>query len=130
MNRPMDMESILGPVAPIRGSCRLTSERAGRAYRLNCFFSSLTEPAQADRFRQDEASCMTAYGLDADEQAMVRERDYARMLDYGVALVALGKALRLLGINLVAFGSACRRQSIEDFLTTRRQANRGQPWEF
>lgn len=121
---------VLGPVAPLRGQIRLTTQRAQRGYRLSVFLTSLRDAPQRAAFAADPEACMAAAGLDEIERDLLRRRDLPAMLEYGAALVALGKALRVFDVSLLAFGAMARGQSAEQFVTERRRANEGQPWQF
>ena len=43
----MDKDTLLGPAAPIRGLCRMTTERAQRGYPLTRFCAACATPASA-----------------------------------------------------------------------------------
>jgi gallate dioxygenase len=122
--------SLLGPTAPLRALVRMTPERAHRAYRLTCFLTSMRDPATRAAFAADGEACMVAAGLTLQECALVRQRDYDGMLDYGVSNVAIGKASPALGTDLVARGAKGRGQSAAEFIAERRARNEGQPWQF
>lgn len=126
----MDKEALLGPVAPIRGLCRMTPELAQRGYRLSNFLCSLRHAAQRDAAARDLESCLRAHGLSEQEKDMVRRRDFVAMLRHGASTVAVGKACRAWGVTLVELGAIGRGQSPQDFLAERKRANQGQPWAF
>jgi len=126
----MDIASTLGPRVAIRGVCRFTPERAQRGFRLNTFLTGMRQPQQREAFARDPEACMAACGLSAQEQDMVRRRDYAALLDYGASNVALGKAGHALGITLLERGAQGRGQTVQQFVAERRAANEGQPWQF
>lgn len=126
----MDKDHLLGPAAPIRGLCRMTPERAQRGYRLSRFLCSLRDAGQRDAAARDLEACLQAHGLNETEKDMVRRRDFVAMLDHGASTVAVGKACRAWGVSLVELGAIGRGQSPQDFITERRRANRGQPWDF
>lgn len=127
-NTPLDC--VLGPVAPLRGQVRMTPQRAQRGYRLSVFLSSLRDAPQRAAFAADPEACMAVAGLAEVERDMLRRRDLLAMLEYGAALVAIGKAMRAFDMSLVAFGAIARGQTPEQFMTERRRANEGQPWQF
>ncbi len=126
----MDIESILGPRVAIRGVCRFTTERAQRGFRLNTFLTSMRQPQQREAFARDPEACMANHGLTAQEQDMVRRRDYPAMLDYGASNVALGKAGPALGVSLLERGAQGKGQTSQEFVAERRAANQGQAWQF
>lgn len=120
----------LGPRMALTGLCPLTPERAQRGYRLTRFLTGMRDPAERTRFAQDPAQRMRAYGLSEQEQALVNERAFQAMLDYGVCTVAIGKASAALGTNLLARGAECRGLSTDEFIRQRKADNMGYPWEF
>ncbi|MEN9888254.1 MAG: hypothetical protein RL559_291 [Pseudomonadota bacterium] len=126
----MAATSVLGPTVPLRGLCRMSTERAQRGYRLTQFLTSMRAPAQRDAFLSDPEACMAQAGLTPTECDMIRRRDYDAMLDHGASNVAIGKASAALGTTLVARGAKGRGQSPEAFIAERKRANQGQPWQF
>jgi len=126
----MANESNLGPLALLRGLCRMTPQRAQRGYRLGCFLAGMREPAARTAFAQDGEASMAAFGLSEAERDLVRRRDYDAMLDYGASNVAIGKAASTLGTTLLERGAAGRGQSASEFIAGRRARNEGQPWQF
>lgn len=126
----MSQSSALGPIAALRGLCRMTTERAQRGYRLTQFLCSMRQPAQRAAFAADPEACMTQAALTCEERDMVRRRDYDAMLDHGASNVAIGKASTALGTTLVARGAQGRGQTPEAFIAQRKLANQGQPWQF
>jgi protocatechuate 4,5-dioxygenase, alpha chain len=67
----------------IPGTTVFTGERSRQGYRLNRMANSLSDPANRDRFRADEAGYMAEMGLSEAEQDAVRRRDWAAMLAQG-----------------------------------------------
>ncbi len=122
--------TLLGPVAPIRGLCRMTPERAQRGYRLTTFLCSLRDPAQREAFAADPERVIREAGLSEAECDMIRRRDFVAMLQHGAATVAVGKAGRAFGVTLIELGALGRGQTPEQFITERKRANEGQPWQF
>lgn len=126
----MDQETLLGPTAPIRGLCRMTTERAQRGYPLTRFLCSMRHARQREALVNDLEGCLRDSGLNALEKDMLRRRDFVAMLDHGAATVAVAKLCRAWGVTLVELGALGRGQSPQDFITERKRANQGQPWEF
>ena len=108
----------------------MTTERAQRGYRLTQFLSRFQDERHRQAMTADPLACMQAAGLSEAEKDMVARRDFVAMLDHGAATVAVAKICRYWGISLVEMGAAGRGQSVEQFMTERRRANKGQPWEF
>lgn len=125
-----DLAALLGPAAPIRGQIPITPARAQRAYRLTAFLGSLRLPGRMEAFAADMEAVLAAADLSEAERDMLRRRDFVAMLEYGVATVAIGKACRAMQVNLVELGAVQRGQSPMEFITERKRANEGQPWQF
>lgn len=126
----MGNDSLLGPIASLRGLVPMTTERAQRGLRLTRFLTSMRDPAARAAFAADPQASMVRFGLTAQECDLVRRRDYEGMLDYGASNVAIGKASPALGTDLVARGAQGRGQSRAEFIAERRARNQGQPWQF
>lgn len=126
----MDKGTLLGPAAPIRGLCRMTTERAQRGYPLTRFLCSMRHARQREALVNDLEGCLRDSGLSELEKNMLRRRDFVAMLDHGAATVAVAKVCRAWGVTLVELGALGRGQSAQDFITERKRANLGQPWEF
>jgi gallate dioxygenase len=126
----MTPDETLGPVAPLRGLCRMTPERAQRGYRLSRFLSGMREHVRRSAFLADAEASMALFGLSERERDLVRRRDFDGMLDYGVSNVAIGKASPALGTTLVQRGAKGRGQTVAEFIAERRARNLGQPWQF
>lgn len=126
----MEKDTLLGPVAPIRGLCRMTTQRAQRGYALTRFLCSLRHAPQREALLADLESCLQNSELTEHEKDMLRRRDFVAMLEHGAATVAVAKACRVWGVSLIELGSLGRGQPAQDFIAERKRANRGAPWEF
>lgn len=71
-----------------------------RGYRLNRFCLSLKSPENRARFLADEAGYVQAFGLTAEEAALVQARDWTGLLEAGGHLQAVLKLAATLGLNL------------------------------
>lgn len=124
------LQDKLGPCVSLGRVFMPTAERAQRAYRLNKCFGSLRHEASRERFAQDAEAYLREHGLNATELAMVANRAYIELLNYGVATVALAKLCRMHGVNLVQLGAGGMGLAPEAFMAQRKEANKGYPWEF
>ena len=120
----------LGPCVTLGTVFLPSTERAQRAFRLNQCFGNLRHAANRERFAQDADAYLRAHGLSEAELALVAERAYVALLDYGVSTVALAKLCRMQGVNLVQLGAAGMGLTPEAFLTQRKAKNEGQAWQF
>lgn len=127
---PPDLQDSLGPRIAIRGVCRFTPERAQRGFRLNQFLTSMRQPAVRAAFAADPEACMAHHQLTELERDLIRRRDYEALMLYGASNVALGKASPALGTTLMERGALGRGQTVAAFIDERKQANRGQAWQF
>jgi gallate dioxygenase len=125
-----DRQQALGPTAALGGICLLTTQRAHRAYRLTRFVGALRHAGHRQSFAADPEASMAEAGLSAQERGMVRSKDFAAMLEYGVPTVGIAKIARALDVNLLQMGAAGRNQSVAEFLAQRKQRNEGWPWHF
>ncbi len=126
----MDKDNLLGPVAAIRGFCRMTTERAQRGYPLTHFLCSMRHAHLRAALVNDLEGCLRNSGLSELEKDMLRRRDFVAMLNHGAATVAVAKICRAWGVSLIELGALGRGSSVQDFITERKSANKGQPWEF
>lgn len=105
------LEQRLGPRASLRGVIRHGGARASRGLRLTGFLVAISQPGQREAFLADEAGTMARFGLDEAEQALVRERDYAGMLEAGAHVYAVAKSGHAFGATLMDIGASLRGQT-------------------
>ena len=103
----------------IGGTYPFTLARSVKAYRLNRFLHALIDPAHRARFLADEEACLGASDLTAEEQALVRSRDWRGMIRYGVIFFMLEKLGAVVGVSNLHIYAAMRGESLEDFQKTR-----------
>jgi protocatechuate 4,5-dioxygenase alpha subunit len=104
---------------PITGTYPFTGERSRRGYRLNKFAMSMVSPEARAAFLSDESAYMQAMGLTAEEQEMVRRRDWAGMIRHGGNIYIILKVAGALGVTLLQMGAQMRGESLEEFMATR-----------
>lgn len=102
------LQKLLGPRVALRGQVRYTGEIARKGYRLTAFITSLTNPANRERFRSDPEAYMADHQLTAEEARLIRERDCMGMFHYGVNIYAVAKAGTVLGVPLQNIGAQMR----------------------
>jgi gallate dioxygenase len=90
-----------------------------RAYRLNQFLHSLTQPARRQRFLADPEAAFAESALTEEERDMVRRRDWRALIHYGVIFFMLEKLGAVVGVSNLHIYAAMRGQSLEDFQKTR-----------
>jgi len=97
----------------IAGTTVFTGERSQRGYRLNRFARSLTDPANRDRFRADEAATMRATGMAESEIDLVARRDWAGTIEAGGSVYLMIKIAGALGQNLLEVGAQMRGETLD-----------------
>jgi gallate dioxygenase len=111
-------------VAPgeIEGTYPFTIERAVAAYRINHLLHSLIEPQVRAAFNHDEEAFLAASDLTDEERALIRNRDWIGMIQYGVIFFMLEKLGAVTGVGNIAIYAAMKGMSVEDFQKTRNAA--------
>jgi protocatechuate 4,5-dioxygenase alpha subunit len=105
---------------PYPGSYLLTVSLAQQGYRLSALCRSLMKPDHRDGFKADEDRYMREFGLDAEEMAMVRARDWLAMVRYGVNHFLVFRLAGVVGVSLSGTGAQMRGMTLEEFKRTRR----------
>lgn len=100
----------------------LTQNRRG--YTLNRLFGSLKDPANRQRFSEDEAAYCDAYGLSAEQKKAILERDWTRMHELGANIFYAYKLAMLDKRSSQYLGGAFTGMSTEDFTATLRAGGR------
>lgn len=98
----------LGPPLALRGQVRYTGALAHSGYRLNALICSFTDAGNRARFTADEDAYAEAYGLDARERELLRNRDLIGMFRHGVNIYAVAKACVSFKGSLAELGAAMR----------------------
>ncbi|HEY6173530.1 MAG TPA: hypothetical protein VIX73_03760 [Kofleriaceae bacterium] len=95
-------------------------ERSARGLRINRFLHALVSAEARQRFADDPEHAMQAAGLDAEEQRMLRDRDWRALMDHGASFFCLEKFARATGVSNPQMVAAFRGETLEEFLGTRR----------
>ena len=95
-------------------------ELSARGLRLNRFLHSFTVPSHRDLFKLDSEKAMQAANLTDEEKRMVRELDWHALMEYGASFFCLEKLARAKGVSNPEMVAAFRRETLEEFLKTRR----------
>ena len=95
-------------------------ERSARALRLNRFLHGLIVPANRKRFVDAAEQAMEDARLSDEERRMVRDLDWAALMEYGASFFCLEKLARTRGVSNPEMIAAFRGESLEAFLKTRR----------
>jgi gallate dioxygenase len=105
----------------LQGTYPYTLERSAKAYRLNRFLHSLVEPAARAAFLADEAKAMGVAKLSEEEQNLVHQRDWRRLIHYGAIFFVLEKLAAVTGVSNLHIYASMRGETLEDFMKTRNQ---------
>jgi gallate dioxygenase len=95
-------------------------ERSARGLRINRFLHSMTVPAARERYADDPERAMSDAGLSGEEMRMLRELDWHALMQHGASFFCLEKLARVRGVSNPEIIAAFRRESLQDFLATRK----------
>jgi len=106
--------AAFGPAVALRGVVRYGGALAQRGYRLNAFLVTVSRRENREAFLRDEEAAMVAAGLQEEERALVRRRDYPGMLAWGVNIYAVVKAGYVFGATLMEIGRQMRGEAAKE----------------
>lgn len=114
------MNPQLQGVEQIEGTYPFDLRTSVRALRLNRFFWGLARSEQRAAFLADPEAAMQAAGLNDEEKALVRARDWLGLVRYGANFFVLEKFARVLRLSNLEVYAQMRGETFEQFLATRR----------
>jgi protocatechuate 4,5-dioxygenase, alpha chain len=88
--------------------------RSTHGYALNRFALSLKQPANRERFLQDESAYILNYGLSQECAVLIRNRDWTGLLQAGGHLQAMLKLAATVGQSLYHIGAHNCGIGVED----------------
>ena len=103
----------------LTGTYPFTLARSVKAFRINRFLHDLIEPGKRAAFLADEEKACLDAGLSAEEQDMLRRRDWRAMIRYGVSFFMLEKLGAVTGVSNLHIYAAMRGETLEKFQKTR-----------
>jgi gallate dioxygenase len=103
----------------LEGTYPFTIDTSVRAYRINRFLHDLIIPEHRKTFLENPEQTFEEAGLTEEERGMVRNRDWRKMIHYGVIFFMLEKLGAVVGTTNLHIYAAMRGQSLEDFQKTR-----------
>ncbi|MBD3641912.1 MAG: gallate dioxygenase [Marinobacter sp.] len=103
----------------LQGTYPFSLETSHRAYRINDFLHRLIEPEHRKRFLEDAEALFEQYRLTAEEQAMIRNRQWIEMIRYGVIFFLLEKMGAVLGVSNPEIYASMRGEDLESFQKSR-----------
>jgi gallate dioxygenase len=113
------IERQLKGVEKLQGTYPFTLDRSLKGYRLNKFLHNLVHADFRKRFKEDEEKLYQEEGLTAEEQDLVRRRDWRGMMHYGVIFFMLEKFGAAIGVGNLHIYAAMRGQTLDEFQKTR-----------
>lgn len=111
----------LAGVEQLEGTYPFTQQRSLNALRLNSFLHKLVQPEWRARYRQQPEQLYQQEGLTDQEQQMLRDRDWRKLIQYGASFFLLEKFGAVTGVSNLHIYAAMRGMSLEDFQKTRNQ---------
>ncbi len=108
-----------GGLAELEGSYPFNFEPSRRAYRLNKYLHGIIQPELRGRFLYDREGSYDRGGLTEEEKNMLRNLDWAALVEYGVIFFILEKLAAAVGVPNQVIYAHMRGESLEDFQKTR-----------
>lgn len=112
----------LAGIEKLKGTYPYTLDRSVKAYRLNKFLHSLTNPEWRAKFRADKEALFATSGLTEEEKTLVRDLNWRGMIHYGVIFFMLEKLGAVVGVGNIDIYAAMRGQTVPEFQKTRNAA--------
>lgn len=106
----------------LEGTYPFTLERSRANYRVNDFLHRLIVPAHRTRFRNDFDALAAEYGLSEEEAALIKDREWLKLVQRGVSFFVLEKMAAVLGVANPEVYAHFRGETLEQYLATRKQA--------
>jgi gallate dioxygenase len=103
----------------LTGTYPFTLARSVKAFRINRFLHDLIAPEKRATFLADEEKACLDAGLSAEEQDMLKRRDWRAMIRYGVSFFMLEKLGAVTGVSNLHIYAAMRGETLEAFQKTR-----------
>ena len=113
------MAEQLRGIDVMTGTYPFDIERSVKAYRINKYLHAMVSPEHRGRFLANEEASLAEADLTDVERDLIRRRDWAEMIHYGVIFFMLEKLAAVTGISNLHVYAAMRGESLEDFLKTR-----------
>jgi protocatechuate 4,5-dioxygenase, alpha chain len=95
-----------------------------RGFRMNKLFMSLRDAGNRERFLADEAAYCREFGLTAEQEKAVLDRDWQAMIDLGGSIFYVYKLAMMDGRSMQYLGGVFTGMGEEDFLAAMRAGGR------
>lgn len=113
------VDEQLAGAAKLEGTYPYTLERSAKGYRMNKFLHELVKQDFREAFLADEDGTLAASDLTAEEQVLIKSRDWRGMIHYGVIFFLLEKLGAVVGVSNLHIYAAMKGLPLEEFLKTR-----------
>jgi gallate dioxygenase len=110
----------LAGIEDIAGTYAFDIKTGTDRIRLNRFFWNMKTPDSRAAFERDEAEACAKAGLTEEETALVRDRNWLGLIQYGANFFVLEKFARLVGETNLEVYASMRGETFDEFLATRR----------
>jgi protocatechuate 4,5-dioxygenase, alpha chain len=108
----------------LEGTPIFDGETSRRGFRMNKLFMSLRTEASRERFLADEAAYCQEFGLTAEQQRAVLDRDWQAMIDLGGSIFYVYKLAMMDGRSMQYLGGVFTGMGEADFLAAMRAGGR------
>ena len=95
-----------------------------RGFRMNKMFMSLRSAEARERFLADEAAYCREFGLTAEQQQAVLDRDWQAMIDLGGSIFYVYKLAMMDGRSMQYLGGVFSGMTEEEFVAAMRAGGR------
>jgi protocatechuate 4,5-dioxygenase alpha chain len=95
-----------------------------RGLRMNRLFMSLRDAGNRERFSADEAAYCQGFGLTAEQEKAVLDRDWQAMIDLGGSIFYVYKLAMMDGRSMQYLGGVFTGMGEDDFLAAMRAGGR------
>lgn len=124
MSSPSGGATTGGGRVDVPGTPIFDGATSRRGIRMNKMFMSLRTAEARERFTADEAGYCASFGLSAEQQQAVLDRDWQAMIDLGGSIFYVYKLAMMDGRSMQYLGGVFTGTSEEEFLAALRAGGR------
>ena len=114
------MKHQLDRAHPIPDTSIFDGRLSRRGYRLNKMCGTLCTPENRAAFKAGEEAYMAKFALTEGEKTLIRQRDFAGLIEAGLNIYFMLKLGACTGNGLYRMGAQMRGETYEQFLATRK----------
>ena len=108
----------------VPGTPVFDGQTSRRGFRMNKLFMSLRDAAARERFLADEAAYCREFGLSAEQEKAVLDRDWQAMIDLGGSIFYVYKLAMMDGRSMQYLGGVFSGMTEEEFVAVMRSGGR------